>query len=65
MNTLEKIPTPTTDPRLLQKVRVRVLKPFCVSGKRLEIGAEVTIEFHVARDMKALGKVQIFQGLAT
>ncbi len=55
----ERVPTPKNDPKLLRLVRVRVLHSFCVAGAALEIGAEATIEFHVARDMQALGKAEL------
>lgn len=55
----EPIPTPKNDPQLLRLVRVKVIRPFCVAGTALSIGAEVLIEFHVARDLRAIGKALI------
>lgn len=46
------------DPKLFQPVRVRVRRSFCVGGQRLEIGAEVEIPYHVARDLQAIGKAE-------
>ena len=46
------------DPKLLAKVKIRCLRPFYVGGKALECGEIATVEFHVARDMIALGKAE-------
>lgn len=54
-----KIAAPVQDPRLFRLVKVRVLKPFCVAGKRVEIGAETEVPYHVARDLEAVGKCEI------
>lgn len=54
-----KIADPVQDPKLFQPVTVRVVRPFCVRGRRLEIGEEVDIAYHVAIDLKAMGKAEL------
>lgn len=54
-----KIADPVQDPRLLQSVKVRVLRAFCVAGKRVEIGAEVEVPYCTARDLRAIGKAEM------
>ncbi|HXZ96414.1 MAG TPA: hypothetical protein VEG37_05105 [Burkholderiales bacterium] len=39
-------------------VRVKVIQPFFVSGKRLEIGEIVELQRHDAQSMAALGKIE-------
>ncbi len=56
-----KIADPIQDPRLFKLVKVRVLRPFCVAGKRVEIGAETTVPYHVARDLAASKKCEILE----
>lgn len=46
------------DSRLFQPTKVRVLRSFCVAGRRLEVGTEVEIPYHVARDLRAIGKAE-------
>lgn len=60
----ETAPAPKNDPKLLRFVSVHVLRPFCVKGLPLTIGDKVVIEYHVARDMVALGKAAIVYGPA-
>lgn len=55
----QQIADPIQDKKLFQLVKVRVLRPFCVAGKRVEIGAEVEIPYHVAQDLKAIGKAEM------
>jgi len=55
----KRIPAPKNDPRLMQLILVKVLRPFCVAGQPLALGDEVAIEFHLARDLVAIGKVRI------
>lgn len=52
----QKIADPIQDPKLFQPVKVRVLRSFCIGGKPLQIGEEVSIEFHLMRDLVAIGK---------
>ncbi|TKB63201.1 MAG: hypothetical protein E8D47_13220 [Nitrospira sp.] len=47
------------DPALLRLVKVKVLKSFRVGGKPLTVGDEVSIEWHLAKDLNALGKCAI------
>lgn len=54
-----RIPNPVQDPMLFEPTKVRVLRAFCVGGQRQEPGAEVTVPFHVAKDLEAMGKVQL------
>lgn len=60
-----KVPPPVIPARLMRAVRVRVLRPFCVGGQPLAIGDEVEIEYHLARDLAAIGKATIVDGLQT
>lgn len=62
MSNVETAPTPRNDPKLLRQVYVKVIKPFCINGKPLSVGDEVAIEYHVARDMVALGKARLMAG---
>lgn len=54
-------PAPVNDPALFAPVRCKVIKSFCVSGKPLQPGEEVSLPWHLAQDMKALGKVEIIE----
>jgi|CXWL01.1.fsa_nt_gi hypothetical protein len=56
---LNKAPVPVNPPHLMRPVRVQVLRPFRVAGKPLAIGDEVEIEYHLARDLWAIGKVEL------
>lgn len=56
-----KIADPVQDPKLFRLVKVRVLRPFCVAGKRVEIGAETEVPYHVALDLAAIGKCEILR----
>ena len=56
MSTITTAPIPKNDPQLMQMVRVRVIVPFCVGGQPQAIGDEVEIEYHLARDLAAIGK---------
>jgi hypothetical protein len=53
---------PRTDPKLLEKVRVKVLRPFYYQGKPLAADEIVTVEEWVAVDMVAIGKAEILIG---
>jgi hypothetical protein len=53
------VAAPVQDPKLFQPVKVRVLRSFCVTGKPLAVGAEVELPYHVARDLRALGRVEL------
>lgn len=55
----EKVPTPVQDPKLFAPTKVRVLRPFCVAGKRCEIGTETQVPFHVALDLRNIGKAEL------
>lgn len=52
-------PIPTNPPHLLVPTRVRVLRPFMVKGQRVEVGAVVELQFHVARDLASIGKCEV------
>jgi len=52
-------PVPKNDPRLLERVRCRVLIPFYVSGKVVEEGQTVELQRHDAESMAALKRVRI------
>lgn len=51
-------------PELLAPVRVRVLRPFCVQGARVEIGTEIELPRHVAVDLVTQGKAEPLTPLA-
>jgi hypothetical protein len=46
---------------LTRLVRVTVLKPFCVKARPLAIGDECEIEYHLARDLAAIGKCELLE----
>ena len=50
---------PKNPPELLEKVKVRVLRSFCVSGKPMSEGDLISIESHLADSLRAIGKVEI------
>ncbi len=54
-----KIPEPVQDPKLFAPTKVRVLRPFCVAGSRCEIGTEVSVPYHVALDLRNIGKAEL------
>lgn len=56
-----KIADPVQDPKLFRLVKVRVLRPFCVAGKRVEIGAETEVPYDIARSLAASGKSVILR----
>ncbi|MBS0183604.1 MAG: hypothetical protein JSS39_14515 [Nitrospira sp.] len=43
-------------PNLMRQVRVRVVKSFCIGGKVLQVGEKVSIAWHDAQSLAALGK---------
>ena len=47
------------DPRLFTPTKVRVLRPFYVAGKALQVGDIATVEAHLARDLVAVGKAEL------
>jgi len=50
------VPAPPNDPRLFEMIKVRALRPFCVRGRRIEIGEAVHVERHVAESLAAVGR---------
>lgn len=54
-------PPAANPPHLTKPTRCTVLKAFCVAGKRVELGQTVTLEFHVARDLAAIHKVEVLR----
>ena len=52
-------PVPMNPPHLVAPTRCKVLRSFYVKGKPVPVGETVTLEYHLARDLAALGKVQI------
>lgn len=46
-------------PELMAPVRCRVLRPFCVAGQRVEIGAYVDLPKYDADSLRATGRVEI------
>lgn len=62
LNYLRSAPLPKNDPRLLEKIRVRIIKPFYNDGvlQTPEMGI-VLIARYVAEDMALLKKVLIIE----
>ncbi len=58
---LRKPPDPNPE-HLLELVSVRILKPFMVKGKRVEVGEVVRLQRHDAESMMALKKCQPVKG---
>ena len=54
-----KIGEPVQDPRLFTPTKVRVIRPFCVNGQRIEIGAQCEVPYHTALGLQAIGKCEI------
>ena len=54
---LDKIP-PMPE-HLSHLVRVRVIGGFCIKGQAVPIGAQVEIPFHLAQDLRAIGKIHL------
>jgi len=46
------------DPKHFEIVRVRVLRPFCIRGERIEPGKVIELERHVADSLAATGRVE-------
>ena len=57
--TSSKVPPPVNPPHLMRLVLVKVIRPFSEGGQPLAIGAEVEIEYHLARDLAAIGKAEM------
>ena len=55
---MKKDPPPTfhNDGRLLTPTRVRATGKFCVGGQPVPRGTSVSVPWHVAQDLIALGK---------
>lgn len=51
-------PPPKNDPALFTPTRVRVLRPFCVDGRRVEVDEEITLAHHDATSLRASKKVE-------
>lgn len=49
------------NPKLFERVKVRCTRPFCVAGKRIEIGQEVEIQRATATDLVALKKAEFVE----
>jgi hypothetical protein len=47
------------NPALLAPVKVEVLRPFCIEGKRIERGETVTLPKYVAADLMTIGKARL------
>jgi hypothetical protein len=52
-------PPPKNERRLLEPVKGRVVKPFCVRGTRLEPGAIVELPRFDARSLAAAGRLEL------
>lgn len=55
------LPHSLNAPELLRATKVRVLRPFCVAGKSLDIGTTVELQAHDARSLAAIGKCKILK----
>ena len=53
------VPAPSNDPRLLKRVRCRVLEPFYVRGEVVQPGQRIELEQADAESMRAIGRVEI------
>lgn len=51
-------PLPVNSPGLFTPVRCKVIKTFFVAGKPQQIGEEISLPYHLALDMKAIGKIE-------
>lgn len=49
---------PQNPPGLFTPTQVRCLRSFFIAGKRIEPGQVVSIEYHIAESLKAIGKVE-------
>lgn len=56
-----RVAPPVQDDRLFAPTKVRVLRPFCVGGKRCEVGEEATVPYHTALDLRNIGKASIVE----
>jgi hypothetical protein len=54
-------PLPKNPPELLAPTKCKVLRPFCVGGKRVEIGEIVTLTRADAKSLETLRKVEILK----
>ncbi len=54
-----RAPTPQNDPRLLERVRCRVLEPFYVRGKAVDRGERIELPRADAESMAALKRVEL------
>lgn len=50
---------PPNDARLLRPTKCKTLKLFCIAGQPVQIGATVSLEYHTALSLQALGKLVI------
>lgn len=47
------------DPRLFEPVTVRCTRPFCVGGKRIEVGQAVEVQRHLAEGLVLMKKAEL------
>lgn len=52
-------PVTKNDPALLALVPVQILRPFCLRGRRCEVGTTAQIERALALSLQAIGKCQL------
>ena len=57
---VDRAPAPRNDPKLLAKVKVKVLRPFGLAGGRVaKVGEIVELPRYDAESLAAIGKVEI------
>jgi len=52
-------PPPRNDPKLFERIKVRIIKSFFVAGKVVEVGQRIELARHDALSMQAIGRVEI------
>lgn len=58
---LTSAPLPINRPELFTPTKVKCLQPFYVSGKRINPGQVLSIEYYLAMDMMAINKVEFLE----
>lgn len=61
INFLKTAALPQNQPGLFHPTKVRVLKSFCINGKPVEVGTIISLPWHDAESLKAIGKCEIIQ----
>ena len=56
-------PAPVNDPALFAPTRCKVIRSFCIAGRPTQPGEIVSLPWHLAMDMKSLGKIEFIKQL--